>query len=110
MRRIALLLVTMGLQACAAQPSNPVAISQPGDAELTCSELATQKARNRAKAQQLAGADEDVVDNNVAAGVASAVFWPAMFAMDLSNTAQIELRALQDRNETLSRLEQARGC
>ena len=52
-----------------------------------------------------------MVAGNVAAGVTSAVlFWPAVFAMDLSNAEQIELRALQDRDKTLTRLEQKKGC
>ena len=97
--------------ACAARPSNPVAISQPGDAQMSCEQLVAERTSNRRKAAALAGADEDVVTGNVAAGVASAlVFWPAVFAMDLSNAEQIELRALQDRDRTLEGLQKQKNC
>lgn len=105
------LVILIGIAACAARTSNPVAISQPGDTDLTCQQLAEKRKSNRTKAIALAGADRDVESGNVAAGVVSAViFWPAMFAMDLSNAEQIELRALQDRDRRLADLEKKRGC
>jgi hypothetical protein len=110
MRTIALV-AAVALTACAARPSNPVAISRPGDDRMSCAELRQEREANKGAAVELAGADEGVVAGNIAAGVTGAVlFWPALFAMDLSNAEQIELRALQDRDKTLARLEEKKGC
>ncbi|MEO1776528.1 MAG: hypothetical protein AAFS07_16400 [Pseudomonadota bacterium] len=99
------------LAGCAAETANPVPISQPGDEKLSCAALAEQREAGQAAAASLAGQDADTTSGNIAVGVVgAAVFWPMLFAMDLSNRAQIELRALQDRDATLARLEQGRGC
>jgi hypothetical protein len=39
--------------------------------------IADEHARNETEALRLAGADEAVVSDNIAAGVAGAIFWPA---------------------------------
>ena len=97
--------------ACGHKPSNPVAISQPGDTALTCQQIESQMTANRHAANTLAGLDSDREATNTAAMVASAVvFWPAVFAIDLSNTEQIEMRALQDRNQNLARMHGKKQC
>lgn len=99
------------LAGCAPRESNPVPIAQPGDDLLTCMQIADQSSANRAEALRLSGADDQTVNENVALGTVGAlVFWPAMFAMDLSNADQIELRALQDRNQTLDYLARQKDC
>lgn len=109
--RVAVLALTLPLLACAAREAHPVAISQPGDAELTCEQMAEEIARNEAEALRLAEADKKVVESNIGAGVAGTlIFWPALLATDLSNAEQIRLRALRDRNANLERLRGARGC
>lgn len=109
MRRIFLLFVLL-LAACAAQQTTPVALSQPGDTTLSCEQIAVEITRNEAEAIRFAGADEDVVSGNIAAGVVGTIFWPALLATDLSNADQIQLRALRDRNANLARIREDRGC
>ena len=67
MRRMFLLFVLL-LGACAAQQTTPVALSQPGDATLSCEQIAAEIARNETEAVRLAGADEDVVSGNIVVG------------------------------------------
>jgi hypothetical protein len=99
------------LCACAAAPSNPVAISQPGDASLSCDQIIDQVEANNELAIEKSGADAATVDGNIAKGaIASVIFWPAILAVDLSNSDQIELRALRDRNRSLERLYRKKGC
>ena len=102
--RIVVLLFAVLVIACGHRPSNPTPISQPGDNQLSCTELAQQMADNHQKALILAGKDEDLESQNVAAFL---LFTPAI---DLSNTEQIEYRALEDRNKNLARLREQKGC
>ncbi|MDH3665408.1 MAG: hypothetical protein OEN23_00595 [Paracoccaceae bacterium] len=54
------------IAACEARQTTPVAMAQPGDAELTCVQIAAEIKANEAKAIEFAGADKDLVSNNVA--------------------------------------------
>jgi hypothetical protein len=72
--------------------------------------IGDEHARNETEALRLAGADEAVVSDNIAAGVAGAIFWPALLATDLSNAEQIQIRSLRDRNVNLERISTERGC
>ncbi len=110
-KSISISLLMLALAACGARSSNPVAISQPGDDALSCEQIARQVTANNKLAVEKAGGDEATVDTNVAAGAVGAlIFWPAMFAIDLSNAEQIELRALRDRNRTLENIYKQKGC
>lgn len=105
------LLVALLIAACAARSSNPVQLAQPSDERMTCEALSAEITRNTVEAARLAGADQAIVGQNVAAGmVGTLIFWPALFAMDLSNAEQIELRALQDRNQRLEEIQNRRSC
>jgi hypothetical protein len=61
-------------------------------------------AENHQRAMKLAGEDEALESQNVAAFL---LFTPAI---DLSQSEQIEYRALQDRNKNLDRLRKQKGC
>ncbi len=103
--------IAAAMSACGARSSNPVAISQPGDKDLTCEQIAGQVQANNTLAVEKAGGKQEVANQNAAAvAVGVLVFWPAMLAMDLSNSEQIELRALQDRNRSLERLYRGKDC
>ena len=109
--RVAALLFGVLLAFCAARQTSPVVLSQPGDATLSCEQIAVEMARNETEAARLTGVDEEVVSGNVAAGVVGTVFFPPAFlALDLSNAEQIQFRALRDRNNNLARMHQDRGC
>jgi len=102
-RPISLILILL-LAACAARQTTPVALSQPGDAALSCKQLDDEFAHNEAEAIRLVGADENVVLRNIAVGVLS------VWLIDLSNVEQIQFRALRDRNDNLVRIREQRGC
>ena len=104
---VALLIVT----GCAVRQASPVRISQPGDADLTCSAIDAERVSNQDRALGLASQDKRIESGNtVAAVVASTVFPPAWGAVDLSNAERIEVEALIDRNRHLEELSRARGC
>ncbi len=96
--------------ACEARQTTPVAMTQPGDADLTCVQVAAEIKENEAKAIELAGADMDLVSNNVAAGVVGTLVWPMFLATDLSQSEQIQFRALRDRNANLERIYRDQEC
>ena len=110
-KTLLILAALAALSACGARSSNPVAISQPGDANLTCDQIEAQVKANNALAIQKAGGDEATQNQNAAViAVGTIVFWPAILAVDLSSAEQIELRALQDRNKSLERLHRNKEC
>lgn len=99
------------IAACGVRSSNPVSISQPGDKALSCAQIVEQVEANNTLAIEKAGGVQATEDQNVATiAVATVVFWPAMLAIDLSSSDQIELRALRDRNRSLERLHRTKNC
>ena len=88
-----------------------MAISQPGDKDLTCTQIEQQVRANNALAIEKAGGVQATEGQNTAAvAVGTILFWPAFLAVDLSSAEQIELRALQDRNRSLERLYRGKDC
>ncbi len=112
MRWTALVAALCLLAACqTTRQARPVAIAQPGDDALACSEIATIQASNRLEAARLAKLDEGVaIGNAFAVTLSRAWFWPAVFGVDLSDAEEIEVRALHDRNRRLEEIARAKGC
>ena len=109
--RFLIISLFLATTACGHRPSNPVLISQPGDKTLSCPSIDAQIQQNYELALALSGADSGVETKNAIAGsVAVVLFWPALFVMDFSNTEQIEMRALRDRNQNLERIRKTKGC
>jgi len=105
--------VSLCLYGCAAKQVTSVAMSQPGDDNLSCAELAKQLAANDADIQVFIRKDKQVAQNNVAknvAGVIPGVGLLLVASTDLSNTEQVQARALIDRNQQLNFLEKQKGC
>ena len=103
----------VGLCGCAAKPVTPVQMSQPGDEQLSCTELDQQIQVNEAAAKDFIKKDKQVANGNAAKTVMSATpFIGILSAMtvDLSNVEQIKARAILDRNERLTYLKKQRGC
>ena len=105
---------SLALCGCAAREVTPVAMSQSGDEGLNCNELAKQLAANESDIKVFIAKDKRVADNNVAKNVAGAVI-PGVGILliastDLSNSEQIQARALIDRNQQLHYLEKQKGC
>ncbi len=101
------------LAGCAPRPVTPVAMAQPGDAALTCPDIAAEAGANRARAATLLGEDAEVARGNVVRGVASVIPFAGLAAaatMDLSNAEQVQARALLDRNQRLDLLAREKGC
>src|SRR5262249_4909385 len=66
---------------------------------------------NETKAQQLAGEGESARTANVVVGtVGVLLFWPALFALNLSDAERQEMTALSERNTHLATLADMHGC
>jgi hypothetical protein len=88
-------------------------MSQPGDASLSCAELATQIAENRAAADKFLRQDKKVEEGNTAKTVGGGLPMVGVFLLasnDFSNAEQIQARALIDRDEQLRFLKKQKGC
>jgi len=108
-----ILVLAAALAGCAVRKVTPVAMTQPGDAQLGCAEIASQIAANRSHAAELVGTDNEVAQGNVARGIAMGVAFGGLGAaasLDLSNAEQVQARALLDRNERLTFLAREKGC
>lgn len=93
------------MAACAAREVTPVAMSQAGDEQLSCTELNSQLAANVRDVHELLKQDKAVERTNIVAGVL-----PLPMLMDFSNEEQVKARALLDRNEKLNYLVKTKGC
>jgi hypothetical protein len=101
------------LVACASRTATPVAISQPGDDQLTCPQIAEQRRTNQAAADELLRRDRQVEGENaakVALSVVPLVGLVTAANIDLSNVEQVKARSLVDRNDRLSALSRSKGC
>jgi hypothetical protein len=97
------------LTACAGRDAKPVAMMSPYDRDLSCDQIQAEIQNNETKARQLAEEDNSAHNSNVAIGVVGALlFWPALFALDVSDAERVEIQALHDRNMHLATLQ--RDC
>ena len=88
-------------------------MSQPGDEGLDCPALQQQITENNDAARAFLEKDKQVARTNVAKGVGSAIPYVGILigaSTDLSNEEQVKARAIIDRNEWLTSLEQRKGC
>lgn len=101
------------LLGCAAAKVTPVHMSQPGDADLSCEALRQEIARNTAAAEDFVKRDKAVENGNIAKGIGSAIPYIGLLLIgsnDLSNSEQIQGRALVDRDERLTYLSAQKHC
>jgi len=97
------------LGACAGRSAQPVAMMQPYDDGLSCEQVQAEIQSNEAKARQLTDENNSAHNANIAVGaVGVLLFWPALFALDLSDAERVEIQALHDRNMHLASLQ--RDC
>jgi hypothetical protein len=89
-------------------------MSQQGDENMNCAQLAQQLNENQAGIDALVRKDKKVREENIAKNVAGAVIPGAglllIASTDFSNTEQIRARALMDRNQQLNYLAKQKGC
>ena len=110
-RLVAIVALTLTLADCAARQVTPVAMTQPTDDRLTCSEIDQEMKSNQDAAAELLQKNKEVDQANAAKVVASVVLsgWIAL-TVDLSKEEQIKMRALADRNEALALLKTKKRC
>jgi hypothetical protein len=73
------------------------------DNNLSCEQIQAEIASNEAKARQLIDEDNSNRNANIAIGtVGVLLFWPALFALDLSDAERVEANALHERNTHLA--------
>src|SRR6266446_5645234 len=82
----------LNMSACAARSVTPLAMTQPGDDQLDCSQIDDEIKRNQAAANDLLQRDKSVETGNVAKGVLLGGGLLAAMVMDLSNAEQVNAR------------------
>jgi hypothetical protein len=103
--------VAVLLLGCAARTVRPVAMSQPGDATLSCAAIDAQMANNATAAADFLHRDQQLEGRNAAAvGASLLIGLPAVALMDLTREEQIQFRALSDRNQHLQSLKDTKPC
>jgi hypothetical protein len=100
----------IALTACAGRAPNPVAAVNASDSLMTCYQINAEIAANNQKIQDLAREHGWKVAQNVAAGVAGLVVPVLWFGMDWQGSANIEARALQERQQYLAGLSAQKRC
>ena len=99
------------LAGCAGRDPVPVAVQQSYDKDMDCDDISFEIENNNKRIRATVKELEDTKGDNVAWGVVGVVlFWPALFAMDLSDAEEVEIRALQDRSHNLTRIGHKRDC
>ena len=105
MVRFALALAAISaLSACGGRVADPVSTTRASDNLLTCAHIEAERNVNIARAEDLSGENEFAANNNFGMLVASPLF------LDLSDTVQKEIVALDARNGQLDALASAKGC
>lgn len=107
---LALILVA-GLAGCAGRSASPVAMVQGHDEGLSCTQLTAEVLTNEERAKQLVQEKNSSRNRNIAVGVVGGIlFWPALFALDLSDAEKVETEALRARNQYLASLKANQDC
>jgi hypothetical protein len=82
-----------------------VAVHQAFDYQLSCTQLLAEMQNNEQRALAITKEREASRGRNVAVGIVGGLlFWPALFALDVTDTERVELEALSKRNDKLSDL------
>lgn len=108
---VAVCIFALALGACGGRRANPVSTVSITDQHMTCTEITASIMSNDSRMGALREEERRAKNSNVALGVAGALlFWPALFALDTTNTEQVEINALQSRNTYLTMLSSQRNC
>jgi len=104
-------ILALALSGCAGREAHPVATVQYGDDQLSCLMIQGEIAGNMAQAQNLQS--QAAAHNATNAGVAvvgALLFWPALFALDLTDYEKVEASALMQRDAHLQQLASEHKC
>lgn len=96
------------LGACAGRAPNPVPVVQSVDDTMDCDAIRAEINANTQRIAELASESGAKVAQNVAAGVAGAIFILPLFLMDFQGSAGIDERSLRARNDYLATLARQR--
>jgi len=113
MRRSLVLLcaATVLLGTCGGRRANPVGTVSLTDQHMSCAEIQATMIGNDQRMAALREEERRAKSGNVALGVVGALlFWPALFALDTTDTEQVEITAYQGRNTWLASLAAQRRC
>ena len=105
-----ILIAALALGACAGRPPAPVAVVQPADRSLDCTQIAAEVTANDAKLVGLGRESGNKTAQNVAAGVVGLFFLPAFALMDFQDAAGKDTVALQQRQSYLASLAVEKRC
>jgi hypothetical protein len=98
----------LALAACAGRAPDPVAVVQPMDEVMDCQAVHAEVGRNNDRLAELGQESGAKVAQNVAAGIAGAIFILPLFLMDFQGAAGTDARALEARNQYLGVLARQR--
>lgn len=103
-RWIRSVMVVLMLGGCAGRAPQIPPLLLASDSDLSCEAIQTEAALNNDKMADLAVEENLKLGQNVVAGVAGFMVWPAWLALDFQNAAGKEGRALSQRNEYLAQM------
>jgi hypothetical protein len=105
------LVAALALAGCGGRTAQPIASVLTQDQQLNCEQIQSEIAGNEGRIASLAHEERRAHNANIAIGVVGAVlFWPALFALDTTNTEQVEMNALRQRNSMLLMMSGQRSC
>lgn len=111
LRGLAMILVVGLVGGCAGRSASPVSMVQTHDEGLSCAQLTAEVLTNEERAKQLVQEKNSSRNRNIAVGVVGGLlFWPALFALDLSDAEKVETEALRARNQYLASLRSNQDC
>lgn len=96
---------------CAGRQPAPVLATRVDDIDRSCHELLHEVSLNQRRMQQLVQEDQHIRSGNVETAALDAIFFPpVLVALDFQNAPQVEMKAFQARNATLTKLATDKGC
>lgn len=104
----AILCAGIVLGACAGRAPNPVPVVQSADDTMDCDAVRAEINANNQRIAELGAESGAKVAQNIAAGVAGAIFILPLFLMDFQGSAGIDERSLRSRNDYLANLARQR--
>lgn len=107
MFKLVCVVLIAALSACGGRVAKPVQQNRASDALLTCQHISAEREVNETRILDLVG-ETDFANNNNAAKVLGGV--ATLMFLDLSDSEQREIVALQARNKRLLELGTAKNC
>ncbi|MEK6530934.1 MAG: hypothetical protein AABZ23_00390 [Deltaproteobacteria bacterium] len=99
------------LSGCAGHTPNPVSNYQYGDEKKSCTRLRAELSEiQNSMATKAAAVSGTKTTNALVGGAGNLLFWPALFALDLSGADKIELEAYKTRHNTLLWIAAEKEC